>query len=105
MPTPASANSRAATSPLRAQQQGGFLDFMRDACRRIAPAQLGADGRQATPRWACRAGLWRAGRRLIRADAFALWRSRLQPPPASGSGGSFLGTAAAAAAGVIGGSC
>ncbi len=112
--TPASRSSKASSAADRAAATDGFLDSMRDSAAR--PSRLGAAVR---PR---RRRAWRAAgtsgmhgdadgdrppasgqpagyaRRRLRA-AHGKLRSR-----SSGAGGSFLGTAAAAAAGVIGGS-
>lgn len=81
------------------QQQGGFLDSMRDAVfgsrpRTSVPPTGGSDRPMGVPSG------FRAGSGYPPNDAYA---QAPQPPQAS-AGGSFLGTAAAAAVGVIGGS-
>lgn len=97
------------------QPSGGFLDSMRDAIlgpgqgRGSVPSVRPGDGAQRGP-------VWNSGQALNQADARMGGDPRMNDPRAgnpggglfgggnAGGGSSFLGTAAATAAGVIGGS-
>lgn len=98
------------------QPSGGFLDSMRDAIlgpgqgRGSVPSVRPGDGTQRGP-------VWNSGQALNQADARMGGDPRMNDPRMNdpragnpgggmfgGGGGSFLGTAAATAAGVIGGS-
>ncbi|MBS4005618.1 MAG: DUF2076 domain-containing protein [Afipia sp.] len=98
------------------QPSGGFLDSMRDAIlgpgqgRGSVPSVRPGDGAQRGP-------VWNSGQALNQADARMGGDPRMNDPRMNdpragnpgggmfgGGGGSFLGTAAATAAGVIGGS-
>jgi len=74
--------------PAQEQQPRSFLDSMRDSLFGASPSSRGS-----VPR------VPQGGMAAAPAGSY-----RDAPPPSSGYGGSFLGTAAAAAAGVIGGS-
>ena len=112
-PTPASRNSKASSAgEPQTARGGGFLDTMRDAhVRPRRAARLGAVGPAGGPAggMGCSgmgsSGAWNTRtaprqRLTARPDAARRWRSR---PGAMVGGGSFLGTAAAGAAGVVGG--
>lgn len=103
----------------QSQSSGGFLDSMRDAIlgpgqgRGSVPSVRPGDGAQRGP-------VWNSGQALNQADARMGGDPRMNDPRMNdprtgnpggglfggnaGGGGSFLGTAAATAAGVIGGS-
>ena len=91
----------------QAQQQGGFLDTMRDTLFGGGQQQSGSRG--SVPRTGeSRGPMWNSGQVLGQGNGNGYGNGAQaappQPAPAGGGGGSFLGTAAAAAAGVIGGS-
>ena len=96
---------------------GGFLDSMRDAI--LGPGQSRGSVPSVRPgEGAQRGPVWNSGQALEQADARMGNDPRMNDPrsgnpggglfsggnPGGGGGGSFLGTAAATAAGVIGGS-
>jgi len=78
-----------------AAPSGGFLDSMRDAL-------LGPSTRGSVPNTGPRGPVWNSGNVLGQSDSRAGFGNGFNG--AQSGGGSFLGTAAAAAAGVIGGS-
>jgi len=103
--------------PAQQQQSGGFLDSMRDAI--FGQGQGGQPSRGSVPNVPPPASrpVWNSGQVMQQAQppgygqGYGQSQGYGQPygasygaPPFGGSGGSFLGTAAAAAAGMVGGS-
>jgi hypothetical protein len=90
------------------QQQGGFLDSMREAI--FGQSQSRGSVPNVRPPEAPSRPVWNTGQVMQQSQGPGQYGQAPYgqpygaPPPPMGGGGSFLGTAAAAAAGVVGGS-